>query len=58
MAAIAIAMAAATTVMMAMRWHRGDATEMVMDGDGRCDDNATAMMAMEGATATCDSDVM
>ena len=26
--------------------------EMVMDGDGRCNDNATAMTAMEGATAT------
>ncbi len=25
--------------------------EMVMDGNGRCDDNATARTAMEGATA-------
>ncbi len=34
-AAIATAMAAARMAAMAMRWRGGDATETVMDGDGR-----------------------
>ena len=44
------------------RWQRGDgsatgrcggnSTETVMNGDGQCNDNATARVAMEGATAT------
>ncbi len=42
-------MAAATT---AMQQRNGNATEMVMDGDGRCIGNATATTAMEGTTAT------
>ena len=52
MAAIAAATAAATTATTATQRRSGNTTEMVMDGDGRCNDNSTATTAMEGATAT------
>jgi hypothetical protein len=47
--ATATAMAAAT---MVTRWHDGDATMAVMDGNGRCDGNATASKVMQGTMAT------
>ena len=43
------ATAASTKVM---QQHNGNATEMVMDGNGRCNGNATATTVIEGATAT------
>ena len=51
MVALATATAAATTAMTAMQRRGGNATEMVMDGNGWCNNNATAMTAMEGVTA-------
>ncbi len=45
-------LAAVAMATMAMRWRGGDATETMMDGNGRCDDNATATTALEGVTAT------
>jgi hypothetical protein len=50
-ATIATATAAVTTATTATQRRGGDAKETVMDGDGWCDDNATATTAMEGATA-------
>ena len=49
MVMIATAMAVA---MMATQRHGGNATAKVMDGNGRCDGNATVTTAIEGATAT------
>ena len=54
-ATIATATAAAPTATMATMatgWRGGDAKETVMDGDGQCNDNTTATMAMEDTTAT------
>ena len=62
-AAIATATAAVTTATTGMQRRGGNATETVMDGNGQCDNNATATMAMEGTMATqwqwnvkCDDD--
>ncbi len=55
MGAIATAMAAATaatTATTVMQRRGGNATETVMDGNGRCNNNTPATMAMEGAMAT------